>query len=97
MVTLKRGLNDGEIGKIIDWAVQQPCVRGVVFQPIQTAGRHENFDPARDRLTLTELRRKILEQTKLFRPEDVILAPCHPDSLAMAYALKMNGRAIPLT
>ena len=97
VVTLKRGLNDGEVGRIIDWAAEQPCVRGVVLQPVQAAGRHEQFDPARDRLTLTEVRRKILEQTKLFRPEDVIPVPCHPDSLAMAYALKSNGKIIPLT
>ncbi len=64
---------------------------------VQAAGRHEKFDPARDRLTLTEVRRKILEQTKLFAPEDVIPVPCHPDSLAMAYALKLNGKVIPLT
>jgi uncharacterized radical SAM superfamily Fe-S cluster-containing enzyme len=97
VVTLKRGVNDGEIGRIIDWALEQPCVRGVVLQPVQAAGRHENFDPARDRLTLTEVRRKILEQTSVFRPEDVIPVPCHPDSLAMAYALKVDGRVIPLT
>ncbi len=97
VVTLKRGLNDGEIGRIIEWAAEQPCVRGVVLQPVQAAGRHENFDPARDRLTLTEVRRKILEQTKLFRPEDVIPVPCHPDSLAMAYALKIDGKLVPLT
>ena len=97
VVTLKRGLNDGEIGRIIDWAIEQPCVRGVVLQPIQAAGRHERFDPARDRLTLTEVRRKILEQTSLFRPEDIIPVPCHPDALAMAYALKLNGKTIPLT
>jgi len=97
VVTLKRGLNGGEIGRIIEWAVEQPCVRGVVLQPIQAAGRHENFNPARDRLTLTEVRRKILEQTKIFQPEDIIPVPCHPDSLAMAYALKTNGKVIPLT
>ncbi|MGA8366409.1 MAG: radical SAM protein [Candidatus Acidiferrales bacterium] len=97
VVTLKKGLNDGEIGKIIDFAVTQECVRGVTFQPIQAAGRLEHFDPARDRLTLTEVRRRILEQTSVFRPEDVIPVPCHPDSLAMAYALKIEGRVIPLT
>jgi pyruvate-formate lyase-activating enzyme len=176
VVTLKKGLNDHEIGKIIDYALQQPCVRGVTLQPIQDAGRLEkwvpteegvekeagapssssrswgrqggdfevpgegvkdgstengsapflassarsgdsdtppntthlnsstkrgtyvrNFNPATDRLTLTEVRRKILEQTKVFRPEDVIPVPCHPDSLAMAYALKLNGKVIPLT
>jgi organic radical activating enzyme len=141
VVTLKKGLNDHEIGKTIDYALTQPCVRGVTFQPIQDAGRLEtwvdegapplssrslgrqdgdfdfpsvrtdqtigpgtkpgkfvrNFNPATDRLTLTEVRRKILEQTKVFRPEDIIPVPCHPDSLAMAYALKLNGRVTPLT
>ena len=97
VVTLKKGLNDDEIGKIIDYALQQPCVRGVTLQPIQAAGRIENYDPARDRLTLTEVRRKILEQSTVFRPEDVIPVPCHPDSLAMAYAIKLGGRVVPLT
>jgi tetraether lipid synthase len=97
VVTLKKGLNDHEIGKIINFALQQPCVRGVTLQPIQDAGRLENFDPATNRLTLTEVRRKILEQTKVFRPEDIIPVPCHPDSLAMAYALKLNGKITPLT
>ena len=97
VVTLKKGLNDHEIGKTIDFAIAQPCVRGVTFQPIQDAGRLENFNPATDRLTLTEVRRKILEQTNVFRPEDVIPVPCHPDSLAMAYALKLAGKVVPLT
>src|SRR5258708_12390024 len=61
VVTLKKGLNDGEIGKIIDYALQQPCVRGVTFQPIQAAGPLEHFNPATDRLTLTEVRRRILD------------------------------------
>jgi uncharacterized radical SAM superfamily Fe-S cluster-containing enzyme len=97
VVTLRKGLNDGEIGKVIDYALEQPCVRGVTFQPIQDAGRLEKFDPATDRLTLTEVRRKILEQTSVFREEDVIPVPCHPDSLAMAYALKIDGQVVPLT
>ena len=97
VVTLKKGLNDGEIGKIIDFALEQPCVRGVTLQPVQDAGRVEQFDPATDRLTLTEVRRRILEQTSVFKPEDVLPVPCHPDSLAMAYALKLGGKVVPLT
>jgi uncharacterized radical SAM superfamily Fe-S cluster-containing enzyme len=97
VVTLKRGLNDGEVGRIIDYALAQPCVRGVALQPVQAAGRCDGFNAATDRLTLTEVRRRILEQTSVFRPEDIIPVPCHPDSLAMAYALKMDGRVVPLT
>jgi 7,8-dihydro-6-hydroxymethylpterin dimethyltransferase len=97
VVTLKKGLNDNEVGGIIEFGLQQPCVRGVTLQPIQAAGRLEQYDPATDRLTLTEVRRKILEQTSIFRPEDVIPVPCHPDCLAMAYALKIDGKVVPLT
>ena len=97
VVTLKKGLNDHEIGRVIDFALTQPCVRGVTLQPIQDAGRLEDFNPASDRLTLSEVRRKVLEQTSVFRPEDVIPVPCHPDSLAMAYALKLGGKVTPLT
>jgi hypothetical protein len=97
VVTLKKGLNDGEIGRILEFAVTQPCVRGVTFQPIQDAGRNAGYDPARDRLTLTEVRRAIFTQSSLFAPEDVIPVPCHPDALAMAYALKVDGKLTPLT
>jgi 7,8-dihydro-6-hydroxymethylpterin dimethyltransferase len=97
VVTLKKGLNDREIGRIIDYALQQKCVRGVTFQPIQVAGRLEGFDPKRDRYTLTEVRRAILEQSPHFQPQDILPVPCHPDSLAMAYALKVNDTVIPLT
>lgn len=97
VVTVKKGLNDHELGDIIDFALQQPCVRGVTFQPIQAAGRLENYDPARDRLTLSEVRRRILEQTPLFQPDDLIPVPCNPDCLAMAYALKLGDRVQPLT
>ena len=97
VVTVKKGVNDDEIGQIIDFALTQPCVRGVTLQPVQVAGRLDRFDPAVDRLTLTEVRRRILEQTSVFRPEDVIPVPCHPDSLAMAYAMKLGNRVVPLT
>ncbi|MBI5363928.1 MAG: radical SAM protein [Planctomycetes bacterium] len=97
VVTVKQGVNDHELGKIVDFALQQPCVRGVTFQPIQDAGRNTGYAAAKHRLTLTGVRRRILEQTRVFRPEDVLPVPCHPDAIAMAYALKMEGRVVPLT
>jgi hypothetical protein len=97
VVTVERSVNDDEMGAIVDFALQQPCVRGVTFQPVQQAGRLQNYDPAKHRLTLSEVRRRILEQTDVFKPEDLIPVPCHPDSLGMAYAMKMGGKVIPLT
>ena len=97
VVTLQKGLNTDEIGQIIDFAIRQPCVRGVTFQPTQIAGRYENFTPATDRYTLTEVREQILQQSTIFDPNDIVPVPCNPDSLAMAYALKINVEIIPLT
>ncbi len=97
VVTLEKELNDDEIGAIIDFALTQPCVRGVTFQPTQVSGRLENFDPAVNRLTNTEVRQKILDQTTIFQPSDLIPVPCNPDALVMAYALKYQNKVLPLT
>jgi uncharacterized radical SAM superfamily Fe-S cluster-containing enzyme len=97
VVTLQKGLNDHEIGEIIEFALEQKCVRGVTFQPTTVSGRLENFNPATDRLTLTEVRRKILEQSPVFKGNDIVPVPCNPDALAMAYALKLDDQVFPLT
>jgi uncharacterized radical SAM superfamily Fe-S cluster-containing enzyme len=97
VVTLQQGLNDDEIGKIIEFALKQPCVRGVTFQPTQIAGRTENFNPATDRITATDVRKNILEQTSIFQSNDLIPVPCNPDALIMGYALKLAGEVFPLT
>ena len=97
VMTVARGVNDQEIGSVIEYATQQRCVRGVTLQPVQSAGRTENYDAGRQRLTLTEVRQMILEQTSLFAPADIIPVPCNPDALAMAYAIKNGDGIRPLT
>jgi hypothetical protein len=97
VMTVARGVNDDEIGSVIEFAARQPCVRGVTLQPVQHAGRTEGYAPAAQRLTLTEVRQRILDQTALFAPADIIPVPCNPDALAMAYAIKDGGSIRPLT
>jgi uncharacterized radical SAM superfamily Fe-S cluster-containing enzyme len=64
---------------------------------VQEAGRLEEYEHKQHRLTLTEVRRRILEQTDTFAPEDILPVPCHADAIAMAYALKHEGGVTPLT
>lgn len=97
VITLQKGENDDEIGKILEYATKQKCVRGVTFQPTQVAGRNDNYDDETGRITLTEVRRKIYEQYPIFTPQDLIPVPCNPDALCMAYALKIDGEVIPMT
>ncbi len=95
--TLQRDQNDDEMGAIIEYALKQDCIRGVTFQPTQVAGRTENFNPATDRLTPTEVRQRILDQTPILNPDDLIPVPCNPDALTMGYLLKLDGEVFPLT
>lgn len=97
VMTVKRGVNDDEIGDIIRHAQAQPCVRGVTLQPVQNAGRSQGYDARLHRLTVSEIRRRIVEQSGVFTLEDVVPVPCNPDTLAMAYALRTPGGIQPLT
>jgi uncharacterized radical SAM superfamily Fe-S cluster-containing enzyme len=97
VVTLQRGVNDDEIGEILDFALAQRCVRGVTLQPVQVAGRLDGYDDAANRLTLSEVRRRIVEQSDVFREDDLVPVPCHPDALCMGYAFKSEAGVVPLT
>lgn len=96
VVTLQKGVNDDEIGAIVDHALTFDNVRGVTFQPTQEAGRTTAYEPDLNRLTLTEVRRRLIEETA-FQPADIVPVPCHPEVLAMGYALKLDGKVTPLT
>ncbi len=97
VVVLETGVNDGEIGEVLDFALAQPCVRGVTFQPVQAAGRLDGFDAEAGRLTLGEVRGEVLRQHALFRPQDLVPVPCHPDAICMGYAVRRRGRMVPLS
>jgi len=97
VVTVMQGVNDHEIGEIIEYALKWRCIRGITLQPVQQAGRQEGYDPGEHRLTLTGVRNRILEQSTRFSADDILPVPCHPDALAMAYGLKLNGKFFPLT
>jgi uncharacterized radical SAM superfamily Fe-S cluster-containing enzyme len=96
VVTLKKGLNDGEIADIVRFALRWRCVRGVTFQPIQDAGRNEGFDPRSDRIVLSEVRRRVAE-AGVFSLEDLIPLPCNPDQICIGYGLREGDQVRPIT
>ena len=96
VVTVKKGVNDAEIAEIVRHALTWRCVRGVTFQPIQDAGRNEDFDPKANRIVLTEIRRRIAE-AGVFALEDLIPLPCNPDQICIGYGLRDGERVTPIT
>ncbi len=96
VVTLKKGVNDGEIADIVRFALDWRCVRGVTFQPIQDAGRNEGFDPKAHRMVLTQVRRAIAE-AGVFGLDDLIPLPCNPDQICIGYGLRNGAQVQPVT
>ncbi|MEM7158444.1 MAG: radical SAM protein [Myxococcota bacterium] len=91
VVTVRRGVNENDLGEILRFAAEQRCVRGVTLQPVHDTGRNEGFDVDDNRMTLSEVRRRVIEDFDTFTAEDVIPVPCHPDCVAMAYAVRGKG------
>jgi uncharacterized radical SAM superfamily Fe-S cluster-containing enzyme len=96
VATVKRGVNDNEIGAIVRHALEWRCVRGVTFQPVQHAGRNEDFDKDRHRIVLSEIRQRIVAESGVFGPDDMIPLPCNPESIAIAYGLRNGSKVVPI-
>lgn len=85
---IKKGLNDREIPKILEFSHRYRCIRGVVFQPIQEVGRIEVEGDFR--ITLSEIRQIIIEdKNNPFTAEDMIPLPCDPHKIGVGYAAKV--------
>lgn len=87
--TLARGVNESEIGAIVDFAIATDYVGGVMLQPM--FGRAV-ADPM-DRLTTTGTLRRLGEQTAgRIGPNDFIGLPCsHPDCASIGYLVRADG------
>jgi hypothetical protein len=93
---VRKGVNDAEIGEIIQFAQQYKCVRGITFQPVQDAGRNEGDKPSQ-RMTLSEIRTRIIEADNPFGDADMIPLPCHPENICIGYGIKLGGTIMPVT
>jgi uncharacterized radical SAM superfamily Fe-S cluster-containing enzyme len=62
--TLIRGVNDDQIGKILEFAIQNlNVVHGVSFQPVTFTGRIDRSEIAKRRMTLSDIAIGVQEQT----------------------------------
>src|SRR6266849_1048835 len=44
-----------------------------------------------------DIRRAILQQSEIFRPDDLIPLPCNPDAISIGYGLRQGRRVTPIT
>ena len=93
---IERGVNDHELGRIVDFAVSHPAVRGINLQPAFHSGRHPGHDPMQ-RMTIPDILRGVEEQTAgRFVVSDFIPVPCcFPTCNAVTYAFVDGDRVTP--
>jgi uncharacterized radical SAM superfamily Fe-S cluster-containing enzyme len=90
VVVVKKGLNEHEIPDIIKFSRTYRCIRGIVFQPVEEAGRVNAEGDFR--ITLSEIRQIILDdKTNPFNDADMIPLPCDPHKIGVGYAAKTMG------
>jgi uncharacterized radical SAM superfamily Fe-S cluster-containing enzyme len=84
---IKKGLNEQEIPRILEFSKTYRCIRGVVFQPVTETGRIVAEDDFR--ITLSEIRDIIVkDEGNPFGDEDMIPLPCDPHKIGVGYAAK---------
>jgi uncharacterized radical SAM superfamily Fe-S cluster-containing enzyme len=88
VAAVERGLNEHELGDIIEFGLAHPAVRSVSFQPVTHSGRHVEFDPL-TRLTNSDVIQLIAAQRPdWFGKSDFFPVPCcFPTCRSITYLL----------
>ena len=92
--TVQRGVNEDEVGNVVDFALSRKSIKGVVFQPTFYSGRHPAVDPL-NVVTLPEIIKRITEKSK-HRLTDTDFVPtpcCYPTCNSSCY-LYIDGNEV---
>ena len=97
VAAVERGVNEDEVGPIIEFGLKHPAVRGVVLQPVTHVGRHIDFDPM-ERVTIPDVIHGIVDQTNgRFVLEDFVPVPCcFPTCQVNSYVFVDGDTVVPL-
>ena len=94
---IEQGVNEHEIGRIVEFGIRHPAVFGVSFQSVFRAQRHLDRDPLQ-RITTPDILKAIETQTNgLLRLSDFVPIPCCAPTCGVAtYAMLTAERVIPI-
>ena len=97
VAAIEQGVNVDEVGALVEFGLQHPAVRGVVFQPVTHVGRHIPFNPL-ERVTIPDVIHGIIEQTQQrFVLEDFVPVPCcFPTCQVNSYVFVDGDKVMPL-
>lgn len=80
-MTITRGINDAEIGWVIDAGMRHEHVKVIALQPVTYSGRYDLTQDPLERLTLSDVAKAVAAQVrKRTAAEDFVPIPCsHPN------------------
>ena len=95
--TIENGVNDHEIGEIIEFGIRTKYIRGINFQPVAYFGRMKQEMPQK-RITLSGIINRIEKQTNgMLTKDDIVPLPCNVERAAITYLYKTGQGFIPVT
>lgn len=99
VVTLQGGVNDDQMGPVVEFGLARPQVTGISFQPATYSGRCMLPEELERRITFPDVITGVARQTGgLFQMDDFLPLPCaHPNCHSLALAYRSGGRVLPLT
>jgi uncharacterized radical SAM superfamily Fe-S cluster-containing enzyme len=97
--TVVKGINDHEIGRIIDLALSDNNIKTVNFQPAALTGRFEPADKLSRRMTVSDILDEIEAQTSnLVKKKDFMNIPCpYPTCSTCNYVYKFDDNVFSIS
>jgi uncharacterized radical SAM superfamily Fe-S cluster-containing enzyme len=99
VATLQGGVNDDQLGPLVDFGLSKPWITGISFQPATYSGRHVLPEQLERRITFPDVIKGVAAQTQgRFREDDFLPLPCaHPNCHQIAIAYRTGASAVPVT
>lgn len=99
VATLQGGVNDDQLGPLVQFGLARPNITGISFQPATYSGRHVLPEELERRITFPDVIRGLAEQTSgMFAASDFLPLPCaHPNCHQIAIAYRQDGNVVPVT
>jgi len=98
VATLQPGVNEHELGRLVQFGLERPWITGVSFQPATYTGRYVLPEQLERRITFPDVIQGVAEQTGgQWLETDFSPLPCaHPNAHSLAYAYRRGGEVLPL-
>jgi len=96
--TLQPGVNQQQIGPLVQFGIERPWITGISFQPATYSGRYVLPEELESRVTFPDVIEGVARQSGAFQQRDFFPLPCaHPNAHSIAYAYRSQDGLLPLT